>query len=140
MLKDKIIRIRSVTVDEYGREDVIEMTTVGKYGLRDGKAFLSYDDSNALGVDGVTTVMHAAPDHVRLKRTGGLESRLEIERGERHQCHYSTAFGDLSVGVFGETIDYRLNDGGGKLSMSYTIDVNCELMTRNNVEITVKEG
>lgn len=140
MLSEKIIEIKSVTVNEDGEEDTIEMTTVGKFGVRDGKAFVSYDDSNALGVEGVTTVLHADSDRVILKRTGGLQSQLEIEKGERHQCHYSTAFGELQVGIYGESIENRLRECGGKLKMAYTVDVNCRLMSHNQVEITVKEG
>lgn len=139
MLTEKIIEIKSVVTNEDGEQDVIEMTTVGKFGVREGKAFVSYDDSNSMGVDGVTTILKADADSVVLKRTGALESRLEIERGERHQCHYSTQFGDFSVGIFGERVENMLSDKGGKLSMCYTVDVNCELMSRNNVEITVKE-
>ena len=139
MLKEKLIEIKSTTVDPRGEKDVIEVTTVGKYGVKDGKAFLSYDDSGALGVDGVTTILKADRDNVILKRTGALESRLEIERGERHQCHYSTAIGNFSVGIFGEMLENELSDNGGKLRMSYTIDINSELMSHNQVEITIKE-
>lgn len=139
MLKEKFIEIKSTTIDPHGEKDVIEVKTVGKYGVRDGKAFISYDDSGALGVDGVSTILKADKDNVVLKRTGSLRSRLEIERGERHQCHYSTAIGNFSVGIFGEMLENDLTEDGGKLSMSYTIDINSELMSRNQVEITIKE-
>ena len=139
MLQEKIIEIKSKTVNNLGEEDVMEVKTVGKYGIKNGKAYVSYDEGSALGIEGVTTILKAEEDLVILRRTGSLESRLEIEKGERHQCHYSTVYGDLFVGIFGETIENNLNNNGGKLSMSYTIDINCEFMSRNNVEITVKE-
>ena len=139
MLKEKIIEIKSKMVNNFGEEDVTEVQTVGKYGVKNGKVYLSYDEGVALGIDGVTTILKAENNRVILTRTGSLESRLEIERGERHQCHYSTVYGDLMMGIFGEALDINLNDNGGKLSMSYTIDVNCEFLSRNNVEITVKE-
>ncbi len=139
MLSEKLIEIRSTVTDGEGNEDFIEMTTVGKYGIKNGKVYMSYDDSSSVGVEDVTTILKAEDDLVVLKRTGGLESRLEIEKGERHQCHYSTAFGNLSVGIFGEIVDINLDESGGKLLMKYTIDVNSELLSKNNVEITVKE-
>ena len=139
MLSEKVIEIRSVITDGEGNEDVIEMNTVGKYGLKNGKVYLSYDDSSSVGVDDVTTILTAQNDMVVLKRTGALQSRLEIEKGERHQCHYSTQFGNLSVGIFGEMVDIKLDESGGKLSMEYTIDVNSQLLSKNNVEITIKE-
>lgn len=139
MLQEKLIEVKSKTVNNFGEEDVMEIKTVGKYGIKNGKAYLSYDEGGALGVDGVTTILKAQDGLVVLTRTGSLESRLEIEKGERHQCHYSTVYGDLFLGIFGETLENNLTESGGKLFMSYTLDVNCEFMSRNDVEITVKE-
>lgn len=139
MLQEKLIEVKSKTVNNLGDEDVIEIKTVGKFGIKNGKAYLSYDEGGALGVNGVTTILKIADDLVVLSRTGQLESRLEIEKGERHQCHYATIYGDLFLGVYGEVLDNKLNEDGGKLFMSYTLDVNCEFMSRNDVEITVKE-
>lgn len=139
MLQEKMIEVKSKTVNNFGEEDVMEIKTVGKYGIKNGKAYLSYDEGGALGVEGVMTILKAQDDLVVLTRTGSLESRLEIEKGERHQCHYTTVYGDLFLGIFGETLENNLNENGGKLFMSYTLDVNCEFMSRNDVEITVKE-
>ena len=139
MLQEKIIEVKSKTVNNFGEEDVMEIKTVGKYGIKNGKTYISYDEGGALGVDGVTTILKAQDDRVILSRTGALESRLDIEKGERHQCHYSTIYGDLFIGIFGEILDNKLKENGGKLFMSYTIDINCEFMSRNDVEITVKE-
>ncbi len=138
MLQEKLIEIKTKVVNDVGEEDVIEMQTVGKFGVKDGKAYVSYDDSASLGAEGVTTILKADKNTVILKRTGPLPSRLEIEKGERHQCHYSTLYGDLSVGIFGEILENNLTDNGGSLSMSYTIDINCEFLSRNNVEIRVR--
>ena len=139
MLHEKIIEIKSKTVNSFGEEDVMEIKTVGKYGIKNGKTYLSYDEGGALGVDGVTTILKAQDNLVVLTRTGSLESRLEIEKGERHQCHYSTVYGDLFLGIFGEVLENNFKEDGGKLFMSYTLDVNCEFMSRNDIEITVKE-
>lgn len=139
MLHEKIIEIKSKTVNNFGEEDVMEIKTVGKYGIKNGKTYLSYDEGGALGVDGVTTILKAQDNLVVLTRTGSLESRLEIEKGERHQCHYSTVYGDLFLGIFGEVLENNFKEDGGKLFMSYTLDVNCEFMSRNDIEITVKE-
>ena len=80
MLQEKIIEIKSKTVNNFGEEDVIEIKTVGKYGIKNGKVYVSYDEGGALGVDGVTTILKAQEGRVVLSRTGSLESRLEIEK------------------------------------------------------------
>ena len=42
-------------------------------------------------------------------------------------------------GIFGEKIENNLTEQGGKLYMSYTIDSNLQLVSRNVVEINVRE-
>ncbi|MBQ2933184.1 MAG: DUF1934 family protein, partial [Clostridia bacterium] len=51
----------------------------------------------------------------------------------------STVQGELVLGIFGEEITNSLNDNGGFLSMTYTIDVENSLLSRNKVEIKVRE-
>ena len=71
MLSEKMIEIKTKTVDGEGNTDVIEMTTVGKYGVRNGKAYISYDDSSSLGVEDVKTTLSADDRSVVLRRSGG---------------------------------------------------------------------
>jgi hypothetical protein len=43
------------------------------------------------------------------------------------------------MGIFGENVREDLSQSGGSLFMSYTIDVNYGMLSRNQVEIKVKE-
>ena len=139
-MKDVIIKI----VGKQGMDDdvdSIELTTVGKMGIKDGKFLLTYDESEMLGVKGVkTSLMVKDDDTVILQRSGGYMSRLVIEKGARNSCFYSTPQGDLVIGIFGENVVHNLTESGGTLNMSYTIDSNLELISRNTVEISVKRS
>ena len=122
-----------------GDTDSVELTTVGKMGVKDGQFLLTYDESEMLGVKGVkTSLMVKDEDTVVLKRSGGYASRLVVQKGVRNSCFYSTPHGDLVIGIFGENVSHNLTDSGGTLNMSYTIDSNLQLISRNSVEISVK--
>ncbi len=43
------------------------------------------------------------------------------------------------MGIFGENVRSSLDENGGSLFMSYTIDVNYGMLSRNKVEISVRE-
>ena len=43
------------------------------------------------------------------------------------------------LGIFGENITNDLNKNGGDLSMCYTIDIENAFISRNTVEISIKE-
>ena len=140
-MKDVIIDIKG-TQEVDGESDVVEVTTVGKMNVIAGKTYLKYDDSAATGVKGVSCVIKIDPedDSVVMSRSGALNSRMYIKRGQRHICHYETGQGTLTMGIFGEMIKNDINADGGELFMSYTLDANCQLLSRNKVEITVKQA
>ena len=140
MIKDVIIDIKTEqTVD--GNTDTIQFTTDGRFGIKNGSFFISYDESRLLEVDGeVKTTVFIKPDNsVVMQRNGAYNSRMVIEKGVRSNCFYSTPMGQLSLGIFGEKVMSSLTENGGNLVMNYTIDTDLKLLSRNRVNITVKE-
>ena len=76
MMKDVIISISG----EQGIDsdsDTIELTTVGRFGEKNGSYYLTYDETEMLGMGGaVKTGIYIKPDKsVVLQRTGAVESR-----------------------------------------------------------------
>ncbi|MBE6727504.1 MAG: DUF1934 domain-containing protein [Ruminococcaceae bacterium] len=139
MMKDVLIKIKG-TQGLGDQNEVIELTTVGKIGVRGENILVSYEEPDTVGEKGVKTQLHyKAPNTVILKRTGPLNSKLVICKGVRNNCSYSTAVGEMMLGIYGENIESTLTENGGKLIMSYTLDSNLRLVSRNQVEITVRE-
>lgn len=140
-MKDVIINIKGTQFTEGAEGEVIELTTIGRMGERDGKVYLTYkEDSMAFGQDITTTLKIEREELVTMQRTGGNYSRLIIQKGQRHMSNYDTEYGNIMIGVFGEKINNQLRMGVGCMSLAYTIDVNCNMISRNELEITVKEA
>ena len=138
MTKDVLISIKGTQgIDD--NTDTIELTTIGRFGKRDQSFFMSYDESEISGLGNVKTVLHVRNDgSVVLQRSGEYESRLTIQSGVRNTCFYNTPYGDMVIGIFGESVQNSLNTDGGELSFSYTIDSNLQLISHNVIEISVK--
>lgn len=119
-----------------------EITTLGSYVQRGGsrfivyKEYLSEDDpapkTSILKIDGNSCLT--------LMRRGGDNTRLILENGKRHLCQYDTDFGSMMIGIFTNRFDADLNDAGGSLNVSYTLDINSSLSSLNELSITVKEA
>lgn len=140
MIKDVIISIKTEqTVGD--STDTIEFTTDGRFGIKDGSYFISYEESRLLEVDGdVKTTLYIKPDNsVVMQRNGAYSSRMVIEKGVRNNCFYVTPMGELSLGIFGEKVKTAFSESGGSIDMNYTIDTNLQLLSRNSVNISVKE-
>jgi uncharacterized beta-barrel protein YwiB (DUF1934 family) len=140
-MQEVIIDIKGTQIVD-GDKDVVSMNTVGQMNIIGGKTYLKYDDSVATGVEGVSCLIKIDPEDksVIMQRSGTLNSRMYIKMGQRHICHYETGQGVLTMGVFGETVENSITEKGGKLYMSYTLDVNNNMMSRNLVEIDVKQA
>ncbi len=140
MIKDVIIDIKTEQSLD-GQNDSIEFSTDGRFGVKDGSYFISYDESALLEVSGeVKTTLYVRPDNtVVLQRKGDYNSRMVIEKGVRTNCFYSTPVGELTLGIFGEKVLSNLNDNGGSISLTYLIDADARLLSRNKVNISVRE-
>lgn len=138
-MKDVIIDIKG-TQGIDGEDNVIELSTLGKLSVRDGKYLLTYEENETIKSNNTKTLLKAEGDSkITMIRSGAIDSRMIIEKGRRNTCFYSVPQGELVLGIFGETIENTLKDNGGKVKMSYTIDIENSVLSHNTVEISVRE-
>lgn len=119
----------------------VTLTTLGSYVTKGDTRFIVYkeydpDRNNAA----ITSVLKVDGGNTVTLMRGGGNTRLILEKGKRHQCQYDTGFGALMVGVFTSEVDSRLHDKGGELAVNYTLDINADLSSINEILITVKEA
>lgn len=123
-----------------GRVSDVSLSTFGEYRRRNGRHYIRYIETEATGFAGdVTTFTLEGGRRAVLERKGKTNSRLIIEKDQKHVCHYETGVGDLAVGILGDVIDNQLAAGGGSVSLRYRLDVNASLLSVNEIFITVKE-
>ena len=127
-----------------GEKETINLRTVGDYYIENGIKYIKYKeyDNDNPDICFDSTVTLEGDNIVTVIRAGAANSRLTLERGRRHQCHYNTMFGDLMVGVFTSTVESTLSDKGGTLQAAYTLDFNAGLVSKNEIfiKVTEKEG
>ena len=140
MIKDVIIDIKGVQGLD-GTSDTIEFTTDGRFGMKDGEYYISYDEGQLFdnGDCVKTKIFIKSENTVLLQRSGSLQSKMLIEKGKRNTCFYSTPAGDLVIGIFGEVLNYKLTDKGGQINLKYTIDSDLRVISHNSVNISIRE-
>lgn len=140
MIKDVIIDIKGEQgIDD--QKDVIEFSTDGRFGINNGEYFISYDEGMLLdSVESVKTKLFIKSDGtVILNRSGTINSKMLIEKGKRNSCFYATPVGELVIGIFGDELDLDLNETGGIINLKYTIDSQLKVISRNSVNIYIRE-
>ena len=138
-MSEYLITIKGKSRIDGGEADVTELQAVGTLKEETDGLTVIYDDSMSVGIKGVTAKLKAFNSGlVTIERDGLLEHKLTVEKNKRHLCLYTTPYGNMTVGVFGEEIENKLTNKGGKLFMKYNLDINSGLISENEIEISVK--
>ena len=136
--KDVLITLKSIQ-SSYSEKEETELITEGRLRKVDGGFQIMYDETEATGFLGSTTVLSCfGNSRASMERIGTAPSTLIIEKNKKHHCHYGTPYGELMVGVYTHMIDNSLTENGGKLYFKYTLDVNSSYVSDNEVYINVK--
>lgn len=123
-----------------GETDRIEVLTAGSFIKKRDHFYIGYkeyDEENPR--EWSNNLIKVEENIVTINRKGQYGSQLMLEKGRRHQCIYSTVAGDMSIGVFTKTLENRLNEKGGTLEVSYTLDFNTDLVSENRFTIKIEE-
>ncbi|ARP50991.1 MULTISPECIES: DUF1934 domain-containing protein [Caproicibacterium] len=118
----------------------IEVTAFGSYIKKNGKRFITYKEYDKDTNHSQTSVLKVEDSRCITLMRGGMDgTRLILENGKRHMCQYSTEYGQMMLGVYTSNVDNQLTDEGGRLIVNYTLDLNANLSSVNQIYITVKE-
>ncbi len=140
MNEDYLISIKGKQETD-GETGEVELTTVGSYIQKGNSRYILYKEyTEAKGKPGTSILKIEGNSKVTLIRGDGDNTRLILEKGKRHLCQYDTGYGSLMIGVFTSRVHSDLGDVGGRLELSYTLDVNSSLSSRNDLFITVREA
>lgn len=138
MKKDVLINIASSqTVD--GNEDKMELSVTGTLTHTDNGYELEYTEYNGEMQGCVTSVSVTGGNCVSILRNGGYSSEMMLENEKRHNCLYSTPYGEITIGIYTTKIESDMTEVGGTLEMAYTIDFSMSQITENTMKITVSE-
>ena len=123
-----------------GENAVIELATEGTLREFDGDFIITYcEDPTQSGSKTKTQLTIQKNGSVILDRHGDLNSRLIITQGERNNCLYAIPQGSMTLGIYGKEVKNNMTSRGGTVKMVYSIDMNLQPLSDNEVEIYVEE-
>ncbi len=125
-----------------GESEKIELETSASYVLRNGSRYITYKEYDPEHPDGhFRTTVKISPEQVVTVMKGGAENHhLVLEAGKRHKCEYFTPYGSMMLGVYTHSVTSTLTDRGGELKVSYSIDIESQLASSNELILQIKEA
>ncbi len=139
MSKEVVIQINSAQAFEDGADDSMELITKGTLHNRRGNYYIIYKDTAVTGMEGVTTSLKVDGSKVILNRMGSVDHKLTFEEGVLHGSTYVTPHGSMFFEVYTQNMEINLTEQGGNITLKYSLFSQEQLLSRNILEITIKE-
>ena len=117
----------------------VSIVTDGTMKTEGDTVYLSYEESEMTGMQGTVTTFTVKKDHVILTRTGSVESRMVFEKGRKDVSLYDVGFGALTIGVQARRVRNELGPEGGRLEISYGIEIEDQVRGINSFLIDVRK-
>lgn len=122
---DEDIDFFEARTSEEPEADILEINSVGIMSDDGERIFISYNETEATGMDGSTTsisFLKSTPEIVTMTRDGAVSATLVFEDGKRHHCIYKTPFMPFEVCV--KTKDVVNNIiSKGELELDYIVEI-----------------
>ena len=120
-------------------KQTVQIVTDGTMKREGDMVYLSYEESEMTGMEGTTTTLAVGSYHVVLTRTGSIESQMVFEKGKRNVSLYDMGFGALTIGVKARRLKNELGPEGGRLEISYGIEIEDQIQGLNSFVIDVRK-
>ncbi len=137
MAEERVLKITDIASDGEATEKVEMETTCTYYGTPDNYTVV-FDELFAEDMKSRTTLRVKNGSCAHLLRQGAINTELIIEKGVRHNCAYSTPYGELMVGITATEFISNAKENSLHLQMNYTVDFYGEI--NQTKEMTVEVG
>ncbi len=138
MTQSVIISVDSTQKFIGEEKQTIQIVTDGTMRMDGDTTYISYEESEISGLEGTTTTFVVKKDHVVLHRSGAVESKMVFEKGKKDVSLYNVGFGAMTIGVQARRLKNELGPDGGRLEISYGIEIGEQLKGLNSFIVNVR--
>ena len=136
MTEERLLKIKDVSTDGVDT-DTVEMETTCRYYGDDVNFTIEFDEIFAEDMKSHTVLRVKDGRCAHLLRRGSVNTELIIEKGVRHNCAYSTPYGELMVGITATDFESRKQGTLLRLRMNYTVDFYGDINQTKEMTIVV---
>ena len=123
MKKDVLLSICGKQKYQDQEPECIELVTAGVLESTEEGWFLTYEETDLTGLEGVTTTFRVEPGTITLSRKGPLDSQMVFQKDVPHESLYQMPFGALMITVCAREVRYEIGETGGTIDLVYDIEI-----------------
>ena len=138
MEKNARITIKGTQKPKNEEAQTVEFITRGKLQRYGAKLRVSYEESDLIGMNGVTTAFEIERGRVSLVRSGKLNTKMEFVEGRRTESMYAMDEGTLLMAVTARRVETDMTDDGGTIYLEYGVELEHSFLGLNTFDIRVQ--
>lgn len=146
-MKDKVfVKIRGLNIaeeiddtedSEVVQEDAIEVISVGKYAVVNGKEYVKYEEVYEEFEKKARCLIKIENDKIEVSKKGAINSNLIFNKNEKTDTLYDTPYGSLSLGVVTKEMDIKRTDDTINIEIEYSLEYNYNKLSDNRICIEI---
>ena len=138
MTKDILLRIKGLQALIEDEKEQIEIITVGKYFLKNGKHYIKYSEVLE-GFDGtIENLIKVDKSSVEVTKRGITNVHMIFEENKKNMTYYDTPFGNLLVGISATDIAVDEREEAIDIKVDYALDVNYEHLADCSIYMNIQ--
>lgn len=118
--------------------DETEFFSVCSYEQTEDSYVISYEENADVGYESCKVCITVKNGYVEIQRSAPAPSIMTVEKGKKHHFLYGTPFGDFMMGINAFEVINELTPEGGRLYLRYSIDINSDFVSENELNMTVR--
>ena len=119
-------------------EDAIESIMPGACQQIGDYYNIKYEEMQEGFTEKTDVLLKVKPGYLEMTKKGLVHVNMIISAGESHQTNYSTPFGNLIFTIRGKNVAVSEDDQGVHIRARYSMDVNYEYLSENDIHIDAK--
>lgn len=146
-MKDKVfVKIRGLNIaeeiddtedSEVVQEDAIEVISVGKYAVVNGKEYVKYEEVYEEFEKKARCLIKIENDKIEVSKKGAINSNLIFNKNEKTDTLYDTPYGSLSLGVVTKDMDIKRTEDTINIEIEYSLEYNYNKLSDNRICIEI---
>ncbi len=119
-------------------EDTIESIMPGVCRKIGEYYYIKYEEMQEGFTEKTDVLLKVKPGYLEMNKKGLVHVNMIIAAGDSHQANYTTPFGNLLFTLRGKKVSVREDEEGVHIRAHYSMDVNYEYLSDNDICIDAK--
>lgn len=136
--KNVILSIIAEQTVPGGDTNRMEMMTEGRFYSKDGASCIEYEENEAGGMGGATTLMMVSGRMVSLIRQGASTTHMVFSEGKKSYNVYKTPIGAMEMGIWPTSMVLDMGENSGEVTLEYELDIGGQFTGSNMISISYR--